>query len=241
MRCWKLITFKVLKYYLIACLDRLRKNHESLARADNLKPKNLSGDLPSMKNECLRQLLTLAVVCAGESLQSLNSGQQTTTQNVYASCILLSKGQQILNRGIQCTHYLSLYKARIFFFFSCTSQSLKICLLSSRTSSEVDISEYLGFHTDVAEVFNLLVYDFTSLRNWCPTFRENLVVSFSRVEMPKKNWALRTLNLSSLFVSQLQAPILRGTETSRSYLPSFRGTYCLHLQYWKVLKMGDIR
>ena len=79
MPCWKLITFTVLKSYLIACVDRLRKNHESLARADNLKPKNLSGDLPSMKNECLLQLLTLAVVWAGETLQSLNRGQQTTT------------------------------------------------------------------------------------------------------------------------------------------------------------------
>ena len=137
-------------------------------------------------------------------------------------------------------HIISVYIKIVFFQITCTSQSLKICLHSSRTSREVAISEYLGVHTDVVEVFNLLEYGFTSLSNWCPAFRENLMVSSSRVEMPKENWELRTLNLSPLFVSQLQVPSLRRMETSCSYLPSFRGTYCLHLQYWKVLKFGCI-
>jgi hypothetical protein len=118
-----------------------KKKHENHARADNLKPKNLSDDLPSMKSECLLQLLTLTVVCAGKSLQSLNRGQQTTTQILHANCILLSKGQQTLIRGIQCTHDLILHKASFFLNNVYNiSQSLKICLHSSRTSTEVAIS-----------------------------------------------------------------------------------------------------
>lgn len=43
--------------------------------------------------------------------------------------------------------------------------------------------EFLGFHSSVAEVSILLWYDTISLSNLFPTFRDNMVVSSSGVEM----------------------------------------------------------
>ena len=72
------------------------------------------------------------------------------------------------------------------------------------------LQEVLGFGNGAVEVCVLLVCGTTSLDGLCQTFRDSLVVSFSRVEMcnekmkyevldfhPLKKWLLRSLETST--------------------------------------------
>jgi hypothetical protein len=50
--------------------------------------------------------------------------------------------------------------------------------------------EFLGCRSRLTDD-SFLRYDATSLGNWIPTFRGNVVSRFSRVEIYKKNWIFR--------------------------------------------------
>jgi hypothetical protein len=59
-----------------------------------------------------------------------------------------------------------------------------IFALDVETSSQ---GEFLGFHSGVVKDSSLMPYGATPLGDWYPTFRDNVLMSSSTVEKPKKN------------------------------------------------------